>query len=97
MNYLHPERLWWLLAVAAFAAVYIALQFSRPKYALRFTNLDLLDKVAPSRPDWRRYVPAIGFLTMAALLVFAWPTRPLKKRCRATSRSSCSPSTCRSR
>ncbi len=72
MNYLHPERLWWLLVVAVFAAVYIALQFSRPKYAIRFTNLDLLDKVAPSRPDWRRYIPAIGFLTMASLLVFAW-------------------------
>ncbi|GAA1898939.1 VWA domain-containing protein [Asanoa iriomotensis] len=48
----------------------------RSRYAVRFTNLRLLDKVAPDRPAWRRHVPASLFLAMLALLVvgFARPT-----------------------
>ncbi|GAA0470466.1 UPF0353 protein [Paractinoplanes deccanensis] len=42
---------------------------------MRFTNLRLLDRVAPKRPGWRRHVPASLFLAMLALLVagFAQP------------------------
>jgi len=70
-----PERLWLLLGVAALAVAYVFLQRRRSKYAVRFTNLRLLDKVAPRRPAWRRHVPATLFLAMLGLLVvgFARP------------------------
>ncbi len=75
MTWLSPERLWLLAAVAALAVAYVLLQRRRSRYAVRFTNLKLLDRVAPARPQWRRHVPAGLFLAMLALLVvgFARP------------------------
>ncbi|MET7395116.1 VWA domain-containing protein [Dactylosporangium sp. NPDC005572] len=75
MTWLSPQRLWLLLAVAALAVVYVFVQRRRSRYAVRFTNLSLLDRVAPRRPGWRRHVPAALFLVMLALLVvgFARP------------------------
>ncbi|WP_306203802.1 VWA domain-containing protein [Actinoplanes sp. RD1] len=75
MSWLSPERLWLLLAVAALAAAYVVAQRRRSRYAVRFTNLKLLDRVAPKRPAWRRHVPAVLFLAMLGLLVvgFARP------------------------
>jgi len=70
-SFISPERLWWLLAVAVLAAAYVALQFRRSSYAVRFSNLDLLDKVAPKRPGWRRHVVAGGYLLALASLVVA--------------------------
>ncbi len=76
MTFLSPGRLWLLLAVAALAIVYVVMQRRRSKYAVRFTNLALLDKVAPTQPGWRRHLPAAAFLAMLGLLVvaFARPT-----------------------
>lgn len=76
MSFLSPERLWLLLGVAALIAGYVVLQRRRSRYAVRFTNLKLLDKLAPRRPAWRRHVPAALFLLMFVLLVigFARPT-----------------------
>jgi len=75
MTWLSPERLWLLAAVAALAIVYVVVQRRRSKYAVRFTNLKLLDRVAPKQPRWRRHVPAGLFLAMLALLIvgFARP------------------------
>ena len=75
MTWLSPERLWLLTAVAALAVGYLIAQRRRSRYAVRFTNLKLLDRVAPKRPGWRRHVPASLFLAMLALLVvgFARP------------------------
>jgi Ca-activated chloride channel homolog len=44
---------------------------------MRFTNLDLLDRVAPSRPGWRRHAVAASFLGCIALqmIAFAGPQR----------------------
>lgn len=71
-----PQRLWLLLAVAALVVGYVLMQRRRSRYAVRFTNLRLLDRVAPQRPAWRRHVPASLFLAMLALLVvgFARPS-----------------------
>jgi Ca-activated chloride channel family protein len=71
-----PGRLWLLAGVAALAVGYLIMQRRRSRYAVRFTNLRLLDRVAPSRPGWRRHVPAGLFLAMLALLVvgFARPS-----------------------
>ncbi|WP_229074359.1 VWA domain-containing protein [Actinoplanes sp. DH11] len=75
MTWLSPERLWLLAAVAALAVAYLVAQRRRSRYAVRFTNLKLLDRVAPQRPGWRRHVPASLFLAMLGLLVvgFAQP------------------------
>jgi Ca-activated chloride channel homolog len=71
-----PERLWLLVGLVALIGTYVVLQRRRSRYAVRFTNLRLLDRVAPRRPAWRRHVPASLFLAMLALLVvgFARPT-----------------------
>ena len=76
-SFIAPVRLWLLLGVLALAVIYIVSQIRRRTYAVRFTNLDLLDKVAPSRPGWRRHLPAAGFLlALAALVVgFARPSQ----------------------
>lgn len=70
--FLQPQRLWLLLVVAGLAALYIGLQFTKPRYAVRFSNLDLLDSVAPKRPGWRRHAVAGAFLVATAVLVGAF-------------------------
>lgn len=72
MTFLDPERLLLLLGVAAVGVAYVVMARRRGRYALRFTNLALLDKVAPRRPGWRRHLPAAAFLLMAGLLVTAF-------------------------
>jgi Ca-activated chloride channel family protein len=67
-----PERLWLLLIVLALGGLYVALQFTKPRYAVRFSNLDLLDQVAPRRPGWRRHLVAGAFLLAGAVLVAAF-------------------------
>ena len=75
-----PVRLWLLLGVLALAVAYLVAQRRRSRYAVRFTNLRLLDRVAPRRPTWRRHLPAGLFLAMLALLVvgFARPTAEVR-------------------
>lgn len=76
MRFLAFGRLWLLLLVPALVAVYVALEFRRRRSAVRFTNLALLESVAPRRPAWRRHLPAAAFALMLASLVtaFARPT-----------------------
>jgi Ca-activated chloride channel family protein len=65
-----------LLGVLGLGVAYLVMLRRRSRYAVRFTNLRLLDRVAPDRPAWRRHVPAGLFLAMLALLMvgFARPT-----------------------
>lgn len=72
MTFLDLHQLWWLLAVAAITAVYVLLQRRRTTYALRFTNLALLDRIAPQIPNWRRHVSAALFLLTITTLVLAY-------------------------
>lgn len=81
VSFLSPSRLWLLLAVVALAAVYVVVQVvRRPAYAVRFTNLALLDVVAPKRPGWRRHLAAGAFLLGVAALVLslAKPAHPVE-------------------
>ena len=71
-DFLAPTRLYGLLGVIALALVYVLLAAQRQAYTLRFTNLPLLDQVAPRRPGWRRHVAAVAFLLAAAALVVSW-------------------------
>lgn len=80
MTLLAPERLWLLVLVGVLVALYLVLQQRRRHYAVRFTNLALLDSVAPRRPGWRRHVAAaIAGLALVALVVgLARPARDEK-------------------
>lgn len=80
MTFLAGQRLWLLLGLVALVGAYLAVQGRRQRYAVRFTNLSLLDSVAPKRPGWRRHVPATAFLLALGLLVtaFARPARPVQ-------------------
>lgn len=72
MTFVHGARLWVLVAVVALVAAYVVLQVRRRStYAVRFTNLALLDVVAPKRPGWRRHVTAGAFVVGATLAVIA--------------------------
>lgn len=71
MTFLALHWLWLFAAVAALAGVYVYRQFRRRDYAVRFTNLALLDTVAPQRPRWRRHLPAAALLLALSSLVVA--------------------------
>jgi len=79
MNFLAPELLLGLLLVPIAIGFYLWAQRRRSRYAVRFTNLDLLANIAPRRPAWRRHVPPVLYLgAIAALLIgLARPTMVL--------------------
>lgn len=71
MRFLAAQWLVLLLAVAAMAVAYLLFQRRRSQYAVRFATLPLLEKVAPTRPGWRRHAPAVAFLLTLIALVLA--------------------------
>jgi Ca-activated chloride channel family protein len=77
MKFLSPTYLWLLLGVAALAAAYLFLQARRRHVSVRFTNVALLDSIAPKRPGWRRHLPAaVVLLGVIGLIVgLAAPVR----------------------
>lgn len=65
---------WWLLllvVVAALVVGYLVLLRRRRRDTVRFTNLELLDRVAPKRPGWYRHVPAAALIAALAVLTIA--------------------------
>jgi Ca-activated chloride channel homolog len=58
-----------LVPLAVFA--YIRAQRRRARYAVRFTNLDLLANIVEGSPGWRRHVPAALYLLAVAALAIA--------------------------
>jgi Ca-activated chloride channel family protein len=68
VSFERPILLLALLAVPVAAALWWLADRRRARYAVRYTNLDVLASVAPARA-WRRYVPpALFLLALAALL-----------------------------
>ena len=67
----HP---WWLVllvVVAALAVGYVVLLRRRRRDTVRFTNLALLDRVAPRRQGWYRHLPAAALIAALAVLTIA--------------------------
>jgi Ca-activated chloride channel homolog len=68
MSFREPLLLAGLALVPLAIAAYVAVQQRRRRYAVRYTNVDLLAGVARSR--WTRHVPALlALLALAALLI----------------------------
>ncbi len=82
-DFLEPGRLWLLLIVAALAVLYVVVLRWRSTASIRFTQMDLLDEIAPERPNWRRHLVAVLQLVGLAAAVIAI-ARPID---RATERT----------
>ena len=77
------EHSWFFLffiVVVVLVGLYIAAQIRRHRRVLRFANMELLESVAPQRPNRWRHLPAI--LLVASLVLFtvamAGPTRDVR-------------------
>jgi Ca-activated chloride channel family protein len=77
MSFENPLLLLALLAIPAAIAFYVLAERRRMRYAIRFTNLEVLAGVAHERA-WRRYVPLVLFL-LALTGVLVGIARPTHK------------------
>jgi Ca-activated chloride channel family protein len=70
-----------LAVVPVVAVAYWLMQRRPPKFAVRYTNLEVLAGVAAQRRSWRRHLPAaLVLLSLASLgVAFARPTVTVKK------------------
>jgi len=67
-GFAHAWYFLFLLVVVGVAALYVVMQLARQRRMLRFANTELLDSVAPKRPNQWRHLPAI--LLVLSLLLF---------------------------
>jgi Ca-activated chloride channel family protein len=71
MSFLAPQLLLGLLLIPVAIGAYVLIQRRRSRYAVRFTNLELLANLAPRRPGWRRHLPPALYLAAIGGLLFA--------------------------
>ena len=71
MTFANPELLLGLLLVPLALGAYVFVQRRRQRYAVRFTNVDLLSNIAPRTPGWRRHVPTALYLAAIGALAIA--------------------------
>lgn len=70
MSFGWPAALVGLLLIPLALVVYAVMQRRRQRYAVRFTNVDLLANIVEDSPGWRRHIPAALYvLALAAMLV----------------------------
>jgi Ca-activated chloride channel family protein len=79
-DFKHPWFFAFLLVVLGLVALYIIVQAARQKRILRFANMELLESVAPSRPNRFRHLPAILLILSLTLLTVAMagPTQDVR-------------------
>jgi Ca-activated chloride channel family protein len=71
-DFAHPWFFLLLIGVAALAAYYVYVQIARRKRILRFANMEMLESIAPKRPNrWLRYLSAILLLCSLVMLTIA--------------------------
>jgi Ca-activated chloride channel family protein len=71
MTFAAPELLLGLLLIPLALVGYLFVARRRSRYAVRFTNVDLLANLVPRRPAWRRHVPPLLYVAAASALVLA--------------------------
>jgi len=71
MTFSQPRWLLLLLVAAALVVGYLVLLRRRRRDTVAFTNLELLDRVAPKRPGWYRHLPAAALIAALAVLTIA--------------------------
>lgn len=76
MSFISPLRLLLVLLPVALVAGWLLLHRRRTRYAVRFTEVDMLDRVVPRRPGWRRVATA-GALLLGVLLMVVAFARPV--------------------
>jgi Ca-activated chloride channel family protein len=67
----HPWFFLFLLVIAGLAGLYVIVQLARQKRILRFANMELLESVAPKRPNRWRHLSAILLIASLVLLTIA--------------------------
>ncbi|MCV7344133.1 VWA domain-containing protein [Mycolicibacterium rhodesiae] len=67
----HPWFFLFLLVIAGLVGLYVVVQFARQKRFLRFANMELLESVAPKRPNKWRHLSAILLIASLVLLTIA--------------------------
>jgi Ca-activated chloride channel family protein len=68
MSFASPELLLGLLLVPIALIGYLFVQRRRSRYAVRFTNVDLLANLVPRSPGWRRHLPPLLYLAAVSAL-----------------------------
>jgi Ca-activated chloride channel homolog len=71
MTFASPELLAGLLLVPIAVGAYLLVQRRRARYAVAFTNVDLLSNLVPRTPSWRRHMPPALYLVAIGALVLA--------------------------
>ena len=68
LPFVQPDVGWSDVAVPLALLAYLAAQRRRTRYAVRFTNVDLLASVVPRSAAWSRHLPAAAVLAAVAAL-----------------------------
>ena len=72
MQFLSPDRLWFLLVIPVLVAAYIWAMRRRNRTGMRFTNTSVLARVVPKQSQWRRHLAVALSLLSLITLVLAW-------------------------
>ncbi|MFZ4372121.1 MAG: VWA domain-containing protein [Mycobacterium sp.] len=70
-GFAHPWFFLFLLFVAGLIGLYVITQFARQQRILRFANMELLESVAPKRPNRWRHLSAILLICSLVMLTIA--------------------------
>jgi Ca-activated chloride channel homolog len=78
--YLAPDRLWFLLFVPVLVASYLLLQQRKSRFAVRFTNVALIDTVVKRQVNWVQHVAVVlALVTLSfGIVLFAKPTKEVR-------------------